>query len=602
MSIISSTGRFIYLFLTLFIPFSSGFAQLSLKVIYPRENLKITPKDSMFIFGSVNDPSARVRVNDLPVKMYPNGAFLGMVPVQPDSFIFHCVAFNTTDTVEVFRRVYVVPYLMSTPRDTVVIDTSYLIPDENLTLTAGEYLQVAFKGTPGLVATFSIEGFQKKIPMVERPPQREFYWGEAVFGEGEETQTPPVEGIYTGIVQIPQGLTLHRAAITFELKGNDGITVSAVAPGRLTVKSDSIPQIGQLNQELTIARTGPGLGYLLFLPEGVKLWITGQKGDYVRARITETQSVWVPEQNIKILPEGTHFPHSVISVVRTNNRPDCVRVKIFMQERLPFQIEQYDYPQKLVVTIFGAISDTDWIRYDFTDSFIKNLYWTQRTDTVYQLHIELNTKQQWGYNPHYEGNDLVLDIKKPPESFKLKNLLICVDPGHGPDLGAIGPTGLTEMEANLRLALALKNKLEKKGATVFLTRNGNYGASLAVRPKMAALLGADLLLSVHHNAIPDGVNPFKSRGSSTYYYHPQSRPLAVAIQKRLLQKLKLPNFDLYYDNLTLCRPPQMPAVLIEPAFIMHPEEEILIKSADYPDKVADAIVKGIEDFLKQAKE
>jgi N-acetylmuramoyl-L-alanine amidase len=77
--------------------------------------------------------------------------------------------------------------------------------------------------------------------------------------------------------------------------------------------------------------------------------------------------------------------------------------------------------------------------------------------------------------------------------------------------------------------------------------------------------------------------------------------LAAAIQKRLLKTLKLNNFGLFYDNLAVCRPPQMPAVLIESAFIMHPEEEQLIQSPQYQNRAADAIMQGIVDFLKQAK-
>ncbi|HEX9653539.1 MAG TPA: N-acetylmuramoyl-L-alanine amidase, partial [bacterium] len=213
----------------------------------------------------------------------------------------------------------------------------------------------------------------------------------------------------------------------------------------------------------------------------------------------------------------------------------------------------------------------------------------------------LDVVQQWGYNPYYEGTNLVVEVKKPPKKLKLSELLICVDPGHGPDDGAVGPTRLKEKDANLQLSQVLKEKLQRKGARVFLTRHDRHGANLAVRPKIAAQMEADLLLSVHHNALPDDVNPFVSRGTSTYYYHPQSLPLAVAIQQQLLNKLKLNNFGLFYDNLALCRPPQMPAVLIEAAFIMHPEEEKLIKSSHYRNLVADAIVRGIEDFLKQAE-
>ncbi|MFQ6113601.1 MAG: N-acetylmuramoyl-L-alanine amidase, partial [bacterium] len=567
---------FVLLFLPKFV-----LSQLYLEVVYPREELTITAADSTFIFGSVSEPAAQVFVNGLPVKVYPNGAFLGFVPVTPGDFTFRCRAVVNSDSVEVLRKVYIPPYLSSTPRDTLAVDTSYFFPGEDIELQAGDFLQVAFKGTPGMIATFTVPGLVENGSMVESPPWKEFYWGESVFGEGKPPTTPAIEGVYRGIYQIEPGIEIQDAEIVFELSGMNGASVKATAPGSLTVRNDLIPRIAQLTEELTVARTGPGLGYQLFLPKGINLWITGKEGTYFRAHLSGAEDVWVPENDLTFLPPGTPIPSSTVTVVRTENLTQKVRVKIHLQERLPFRIEQSSNPSALILSIFGAISDTDWIRYDFNDPIIREIKWTQPANGLYRLTIELNQKQQWGYNPYYEDTNLIIEIKKRPRRLSLKNLVICIDPGHAPDFGAIGPTGLKEKDANLKLSLALKEKLEKKGARVFLTRQNQHGAQLAVRPKLAALVGADLLLSIHHNAIPDGVNPFTSRGSSTYYYHPQSRPLAVAILKRLQEKLKLLNFGLYYDNLALCRPPQMPAVLIEPAFIMHPEEEMLINSHKY---------------------
>ena len=78
--------------------------------------------------------------------------------------------------------------------------------------------------------------------------------------------------------------------------------------------------------------------------------------------------------------------------------------------------------------------------------------------------------------------------------------------------------------------------------------------------------------------------------------------MAKLIQEKLLDKLGLHNFGLYYDNLALCRPPQMPAVLTEPAFMMYPEEEMLIASHEYCEKVSEAIIQALEEFLKKSKE
>ncbi|MFQ5640536.1 MAG: N-acetylmuramoyl-L-alanine amidase [bacterium] len=594
--------KFGLLFITqfLFLP-ALAYSQLVLDVVYPREEQVVTAADSTFIFGSVSDPQARVRVNQLTMRVYRNGAFLGMVPVSDGDFTFECEADLDSSHVILTRKVRVLPFLATTPTDTLAIDSAYVFPQTDIELMAGDFLKVAFKGTPGLAARCSIPGVFENGIMTETAPLQEFYWGEAVFGSGRASVTPEVKGIYSGVYKIPQNVKVDTAHIVFHLGEVDGSNLEIIAPGRLSVHDSLIPQIAELSTELTVARSGPGLGYQQFLPEGVKLVITGKRGAYLRARLNDSESVWIPEKSVRLLPAGTPIPWSKVSFVRTETLEKKVRVHIYLQECLPFKIEQTTSPSGLIITVYGATSDTDWIRYDFEDVAIKNIRWRQPANRVYQLIIELNHKQQWGFNPYYENKTLVVDIKKPPKKLKLNELLVCIDPGHAPADGAVGPTRLKEKDANLQLSLFLKRKLEKKGATVFLTRTDDYGASLSVRPKLAAFVEADILLSIHHNALPDGVNPFTHRGSSTYYYHVQSQPLATAILSRLEEKLHLKNFGLFYDNLALCRPPQMPAVLVESAFIMHPEEEMLIASRKYKEQTAEAVVKGIEDFLKQAR-
>lgn len=588
------------IFFVILLPLKTN-AQLTVDVVYPREEQIVSASDSTFIFGAANNPAARVFVNGLPMRMYSNGAFMGMVPISTGDFLFKCIAQTESDSAEVIINVVVASYLTTTRNDTIAIDSTFFLPGQNIELRAGDYLEIAFKGTPGLTASFSIPGLIEDAEMVEAPPRKEFYWGESVFGVGKITPTPDVAGIYCGGLFIKQDTEMDTVEIEFELLGANGISATAIAPGRLTVRNDSSPRIVELTEEITVARTGSGLGYQMFLPEGVKLWVTGKKGTYYRAQLNSLEDIWVPESNLKFLPAGTPIPSSTIELVRSRNFDRKVRITFHLRERLPFKIAQLNDPSALIVSIYGATSNTDWIRYDFEDPLLREMSWSQPVNGVYEVKILLDQKQQWGYNPYYDGTNLELEIKKPPKKFSLKYMTICIDPGHGPDNGAIGPTRFKEKDANMQLSLTLKEKLEKKGAKVFLTRKDHHGAALAVRTKLAAFVQADVLLSIHHNALPDGVNPFANKGSSTYYYHPQSHALAVAIQKRLQSKLKLTNFGLYYDNLSICRIPQMPAVLIEPAFIMHPDEEMQIRSRKYKKNAADAIVKGLEDFLKKAK-
>jgi len=323
--------------------------------------------------------------------------------------------------------------------------------------------------------------------------------------------------------------------------------------------------------------------------------------------LLEDETMWIPRANCEVLPLGTMPPKSAVEVARLESFADRVRVAIFLSERLPFKIEQRTKPNRLEVVLYGVTADTDWIRRDALDPMLGDIRWSQERDEKYRLSIDLNQKQHWGYRAFYEDTNLILEIKKTPNlpgwpNLPLKDLLICVDPGHGPDLGALGPTGLSESVATPLLAQEVKAKLEARGARVILTRSGAEGITLGARPKFADVANADLFVSLHFNALPDGVNPFSNHGASAYYFHPQSYGLANAILRQLLKNTKLPNFGLYYDNLAVCRVTSMPAVLIEPAFIMHPQEEAMILEAMFRRKVAKAIVRGMEEFVRGAKE
>jgi N-acetylmuramoyl-L-alanine amidase len=325
----------------------------------------------------------------------------------------------------------------------------------------------------------------------------------------------------------------------------------------------------------------------------------------MRVKLAETELVWIRDENTKFLPSGTPLPVGMISRIQTEASEKKTRVKIALDQQLPFKIEQVAKPPALIVTFYGVRTNTDLIRLDYDDQLIRGISWGQKASQVYQIKIDLNQEQHWGYHPFYENGSLFIDIKKKPNihgwpSSPLKDIVICLDPGHHPDLGAIGPKGFIERDLNYRYCVALKKKLEDSGAFVVLTRGENYGASMKARIQTAIFTEADILLSLHFNALPDGVNPLRNHGISTYYYHPQSYRLASLIQKMLLKQTGIKNFGLFYENLIICRPPQMIAVLVEPGFLIHPWEEILIASETYQEKVVDGIVKALEQFLKES--
>ena len=570
-----------------------------IRIVYPKEDQEVIAKDSTFIFGSVT-PGARLRINDESVRVYSNGSFLAYLPVSPGEFVFRCGAVLGTDTTIVERKVFIPYRLRAFPVDSLGFDTTYVYPQVSSILRPGDLFEVSVKGTPGCRVFFDIDGLAWGIPMTERLPLPQFPWGEAVFGE-LEVDTSFVKGIYTGIYQIQPWDVAQDSRITLTLVNCDSDSISIEASGRLSVQNLLVPRIAILTQETVIARPRPGQAYTWFLPQGVKLWLTGKRGVWHRARLAEGQELWIPEGTFQFLPLGTSVPRGIVRFVRTEALKDRVRILIPLRERIPFHIRQETNPSSLVVTLYGGWSDTDWITQDFSDPIIRDIRWKQVSSGVYELEILLNQDQQWGYDPRYNVTTLEIDIKRKPKIFRsvFKNITICLDPGHHPDTGAVGPSGLEEREVNLAVSLELRRMLEKKGAFVVMTREREEGITLGARPRLADVVDADILISIHFNALPDGVNPWRNNGSSIYYFHPMGNRLARLIHEEVLKELKLPDFGIYYANLALCRPTQMVAVLTEEAFMMIPEHEMLLAQPAYQRRCAKAILKGLERFLKE---
>jgi N-acetylmuramoyl-L-alanine amidase len=105
-------------------------------------------------------------------------------------------------------------------------------------------------------------------------------------------------------------------------------------------------------------------------------------------------------------------------------------------------------------------------------------------------------------------------------------------------------------------------------------------------------------VSIHLNALPDGVNPFFAHGTETYFLHPQAEPLARATQQRMVARMGLRNNGVFSRTLALARPTWMPSILAEGAYIMIPEQEAALRTPRYQEAYARALVEGLEDFFR----
>ena len=286
-----------------------------------------------------------------------------------------------------------------------------------------------------------------------------------------------------------------------------------------------------------------------------------------------------------------------------NAQRNATQIRFDLPSRVPFQIEQFadDGAQVLQMRLFNCESDVDYLVSAFPDELVKNVTWRQESDGVFLARIVLKAGQQWGFFALYENDTLVLTVKNAPginPRNPLRGLRILVDAGHGgSESGAPGAFGVDEKNLNLEIALSLAAILKKRGADVVLSRGKDTTVPLYDRALLAEKVVADISVSVHGNALPDGADPKNSRGAGVYYFQPQSRALAETLLASLLRDLpEVGNDGLHYQNLALTRPSTQLCVLVETAFLTDKNNLRLLMSARGRERFAQSLARGLEKF------
>ncbi|MBC8278850.1 MAG: N-acetylmuramoyl-L-alanine amidase [FCB group bacterium] len=352
----------------------------------------------------------------------------------------------------------------------------------------------------------------------------------------------------------------------------------------------------------TVMRYSANYGvYYLFPVKGASCTAIGSQDNFYQVQLSDNETVWVEDRFVEERPEIEIQPVKRVFKVLADDHAGEVRVTIPCESFPVHRVIEGTDPSRLELHLYGLESHIDVIRN--RTEYIRELRWEQVDPQTLSLTIFFDSPRLWGYKAEFdEAGNFVFIVFKPPE-LSLKGFKVAVDAGHGGDqFGAIGPTRLAEKEINLTLAMQLKNLLEKKGAEVLMTRTADVTAGLYDRMEMADGWGADIFVSIHHNAMADGVNPYSRRGLGVYYYHPHSADLGREIHRELLERTGLFNDGFYYGNLAVPRTTYMPSVLIEAAYIMLPEEEMKLRDPVFQKKIVRGIFEGIKSFVKAASQ
>jgi N-acetylmuramoyl-L-alanine amidase len=283
---------------------------------------------------------------------------------------------------------------------------------------------------------------------------------------------------------------------------------------------------------------------------------------------------------------------------RLQPHDESVVLRIPLPGRIPFRVDED--ARDLRLTLYGVAADMDWIHYGGTDPLVRLITFSQPREDETVVTVSLST-EVWGYRTRWDGGDLLFEVRRPPQinpRLPLAAQVIALDAGH-PPLGATGPTGVREPDVTLSVARKAAEILERYGAQVVLTRDSDGPLDLYQRTRAAEAADAQVLVSIHANALPDGVNPFRNNGTSVFYFHPRSVELARELNRALVRQLGFPDLGIGRGDLALARPTWMPAALTEGLFLMIPEQEAVLASEEGQQRYARGIVEGIAAFLRQ---
>lgn len=560
---------------------------IALRVQYPSPNALVAARDSTFLFGTTGTGEASLTVNGRPVRVLPNGAWLAWQPVPRDGR-WELVAARGADTVRRTLAVRLAPVrapLADTGR--LAVDSASVAPGREYRLLPAEER-----------ARVSVRAPASAAAWVQLADGRRLLMASAATMRGARDPLLWGRDVAAGEIATGARVVVARGADTVALPLAAGDT-SAAARARLgawAVLGADSSAVSDTDR-VVIGRPVPGGTYKWFFLPGTVVQVTGVVGDQARVRLDDNLDAWVDDALVRAPVGGVPAPRRVVGNLRVVPDTGWVDLVIPVGDRPPYAVQATD--DGLALTLYGTVANVDIVNFQGRDSLVRRLAWEQVTRDRARLDVALS-RAPYGWLVLWRNGSLVLRVRRPPAvdaRRPLNGIVVAVDPGH-PPIGATGPTGYYEGEATLAIGQRLRAELERRGATVVMTRTTMDPVPLGDRPILARRAGAHVFVSIHLNALPDGINPYAAQGTGTYWFNAPSASLARQVQAGMVARMGLPDLGVYYDNLAVVRPTWMPAVLCEGAFVMIPEQEAALRTPEFQERYARGVADGLEAFFR----
>lgn len=563
-------------------------APLQLTVRYPEPGQLVAVRDSNFLLGSVGSGDASLTINGTDVPVAPNGAFLAWLPLPPaETPRYQLMAVRGADTVrqEVPVRL---PTRARLAPGALVADDGALTPEAGTWARPDAYLRVTVRAAEQA----SVELYGRRDRETVRIPLRPL--------------GAPVNGLVTFATDVLAAVLGDPAAparVVVRAGGDSArLPVAAVKllPTTWRQLATLAPAAAGDTDRAVFGRTIVDGTYKWLLLPRTTLEVTGRQGGFTRVRLDALLDIWVANGDVQLLPEGTPLPRRVTGGMRVVPAREWADLVIGTGEPPAHLVEAEG--RTLTLTLYGVQMNPEISPLLEADTLVRRVGWEQVGSDRVRVTLALS-QPAYGWLVLWDParRAVVLRVRRPPRidpARPLAGLRIGVDPGH-PPAGATGPTGLYEGDAVLPVGGLVAELLAARGATPVLTRRTREGVGLTARAVASRRADVHAFVSIHLNALPDGVNPFTANGTSTLFFHQPSEPLARHVQRAMVSRFGVRDLGVHYQNLAVARPSWYPAVLAEGLFLMIPAQEAAMRDPGFQRRYAEALVAGVEAYFRE---
>jgi N-acetylmuramoyl-L-alanine amidase len=356
-----------------------------------------------------------------------------------------------------------------------------------------------------------------------------------------------------------------------------------------------LPQLAYSNGEDRLGSAKMG-----YIDTGIVLPVIDSINELYHVALSKNHSAYIDKKQLAVKADTAKQKIALTESWSVRGDSLFDYVSISLSKKIAYKSWLEISPAKIVVDLYGVMSNTNWITQLRSAKEVKNIAFEQTEDDVVRLTISLKHQQPWGYSIGYKGRSLQIKIKQFPAKQKIKNMVIAIDAGHGgTNTGASGLTaGVLEKNYTLLFAKEFQKILKRKHATVIMTRESDTTFDNKDRVLFLQQNWPDLFVSFHLNSSSRAT----AQGVSTYYKHVAYRPFTQALLKRLLAIEGLKEFgNVGNFNFQPIQPTEFNSSLVEVAFLSNADDEKLILDEKFRKKVATQVYKGMKDFLKKVE-